>query len=723
MGVLVNSYRFASSAASETADLNFLTGADLSAMQAAGYEYLRDGTARLLDDTAFDADTPRIDPSRGYYSEGGRANLVTFASALGSLTAAGTDTVTANIASTPSGRDVIDRWQPAAGANRRISVITKQGWTYTISGYARLSAGTNALQLHHANSADGTSTSITATGTRQRFSVSVLGRTGGGSVDCGWRNNSGSPTYELDSLQVELGAFASAPVSTAGAVIQREPDTCVARRPAWPSISVLLRATSAPGVDTFPGSTEQVLWQADCGWNDDRVYLYRDSSRAVQAVLVVDDVVVVTLSLGTLADNTSAGFALALEAGRFAAVKTSGTVQSSDIAGVTLPAWTFERLGHDAGGNHWFGYIARCKWVVTPIATVDLSARAAAVLAGTEPSVAPSLGSAPAALFTASGRPQTWRAPFRGEPIWRSTVSGRTTHASSANYVSKFWNSQYVPSGQTMGNLIAFDREYTFSLYWIEQADDTYTITATNGNYGSGSIPWKSTWNVTGGTDRQFILASLLTGEIIEAWEVTINHGAKTIAASRCNRDNREDTESYRGAILDWRSSNARATPARGSGTSCLAGMILPEEIEGGAIKHPLSLALSGSVARNTFVHPAYKSDGTQTATDMIPEGTHFQLQLSGATIDSRAAAIPSPATAGQKEFIRLTARALADYGMIAIDFSGFSHVHAEPDTSAGTKWTDLGVKPEATSGSIRHPQDLLRYVITSSSEWRALAL
>jgi hypothetical protein len=64
---------------------------------------------------------------------------------------------------------------------------------------------------------------------------------------------------------------------------------------------------------------------------------------------------------------------------------------------------------------------------------------------------------------------------------------------------------------------------------------------------------------------------------------------------------------------------------AGASGLSLLGGQIHLEDLEHGVINHALEV-LMPDTANKTFVWPADRTDGTSSAADAIPEGTHLRL-------------------------------------------------------------------------------------------------
>jgi hypothetical protein len=90
-------------------------------------------------------------------------------------------------------------------------VTTVAGVTYTLSAKIRAVTGNTALHFYHNNSATGNSTAQVVTATLTTYSVSVLGRAGGGAVSFGIQdqNAAGHGQIEIEDWQVELASAAT----------------------------------------------------------------------------------------------------------------------------------------------------------------------------------------------------------------------------------------------------------------------------------------------------------------------------------------------------------------------------------------------------------------------------------------------------------------------------------------------------------------------------------
>lgn len=104
-----------------------------------------------------------------------------------------------------------------------------------------------------------------------------------------------------------------------------------------------------------------------------------------------------------------------------------------------------------------------------------------------------------------------------------------------------------------------------------------------------------------------------------------------------------------------------------GSSTPSIAYLIFPEEIEAGAIYHPLGCALNYPKIHKRVYPPAATSDGRNYDTWAIPEGARIQLDPS-LDLDSL----------GLSRTAKIIAKAMQDYGIVVAESGGTWHIYAE---------------------------------------------
>jgi hypothetical protein len=160
------------------------------------------------------------------------------------------------------------------------------------------------------------------------------------------------------------------------------------------------------------------------------------------------------------------------------------------------------------------------------------------------------------------------------------------------------------------------------------------------------------------GTDKEVIVWQPATGHLWELWRVLPEGGHWTAC--------------WGGEITNARTSDGIFTAPFGagaSGLSLLGGQIHLEDLEHGVINHALEV-LMPDTANKTFVWPADRTDGTSTAADAIPEGTHLRLNpnLKLSSLHLSAAALEI-ATAVQR------------YGVFVADTAGAVALSAQDPT------------------------------------------
>ena len=126
-----------------------------------------------------------------------------------------------------------------------------------------------------------------------------------------------------------------------------------------------------------------------------------------------------------------------------------------------------------------------------------------------------------------------------------------------------------------------------------------------------------------------------------------------------------------------------RAVGARGSGLPLFAGVIHPEELEGGRIDHALAIAVPGPSQR-AYVQPASVTNGLNV-TDSLPEGARIRLR-EGANLGR----LPRGANPRTREILIETLRT---FGAIVVDRSQTPTLYARRNADYGTRAADLGAE------------------------------
>jgi hypothetical protein len=143
---------------------------------------------------------------------------------------------------------------------------------------------------------------------------------------------------------------------------------------------------------------------------------------------------------------------------------------------------------------------------------------------------------------------------------------------------------------------------------------------------------------------------------------------------------------------------------ANAAGVPLLAGIVHPEEIKAGRIRHPLIFA-SPNVGKGR-VCPARYHDGDNPDPRALREGTLLQLDP---RIRVAALAIPS--------WQKTIARALQRYGMYLVDEGGTLSIGAENPINRGDLWAEVGLTGDSALFSPSFPWSSMR-VLEKRPRW-----
>jgi hypothetical protein len=123
---------------------------------------------------------------------------------------------------------------------------------------------------------------------------------------------------------------------------------------------------------TAASAADQVAVQFDDGGaGNNRVMIYRDSSRRLRFIVTAGGVEQVNLDLGTVADSTSFAVAVAWAAGNFAA-SLDGATSLTDAAGTVPTGLATLRLETAVSGAPWDGDLASVVYYADRVADAAL---------------------------------------------------------------------------------------------------------------------------------------------------------------------------------------------------------------------------------------------------------------------------------------------------------------------------------------------------------------
>jgi hypothetical protein len=279
--------------------------------------------------------------------------------------------------------------------------------------------------------------------------------------------------------------------------------------------------------------------------------------------------------------------------------------------------------------------------------------------------------------------------PFGPDAPWNVPVKNLPKHPQSDLYASRMYNN----APDKPGNFNMSFVDYTYPVYYADDATGNYTVNGGHSSINGKQMPWNPAWSAAGGSDAQVIVLDPATGREWNLWQVTVS--GSTIRVSNGSLV----PGSYFTKTDGWPSS-------RGVGIQYLAMLVRPEEIAKGEIKHALSVPITNP-SKTFYVAPATKLEhpGSEIS-NPIPEGMRFALNVTDAQIESWVATKP----AAYQKLARTVARALRDYGWFITDTSGAAHFQFEAQASADALWKAQGIDPASSTAA-----NLLDGLITQS--------
>lgn len=179
----------------------------------------------------------------------------------------------------------------------------------------------------------------------------------------------------------------------------------------------------------------------------------------------------------------------------------------------------------------------------------------------------------------------------------------------------------------------------------------------------------------------------------LRLWRASIDHAEGSLTAEGAGLLHYNND----GARLNPDGSRSLAVPFRGQGTgsglSILAGLIRPEEVRAGTIRHALRFAYSSPDFTSDFRPPAVKTDQPKDTTTRDPASAMdmgMRLQLDPA-VDCEERTVPGAPEGGREtQLLRMICRALQDYGMIAVDGTVDEGLVLMMEHSATARWPEI---------------------------------
>lgn len=321
-------------------------------------QYKGGGVPAWVDSTLFDAD---YENSQFYFRSAAYASE-TLMNTAANLTKSGETRVTAAPYIDPAGTDILTNGDFSSGTT---------GWAAFGTG-ASIANVSGELELTSGGSLNGFSQAVS----------SILGRAFRFRIT-GRRGTSANSVFVGSGVTSGLQKFGNGFTTTSNVTVDQivsggaNPHYVGARNSSgsgsgthyidnaslvelWPfqgwehnAIGVAIKAT-APAAAV----ADEVLWQADCDDERDRIRVVRQvSDDTVHVIFTSNNSLQADLNLGAVADGAQFEIALSAAQNNFAA-SLNGGLPVTDVSGV-CPGVTYMRVGRSFTGNNWTGTIQR----------------------------------------------------------------------------------------------------------------------------------------------------------------------------------------------------------------------------------------------------------------------------------------------------------------------------------------------------------------------------
>jgi hypothetical protein len=259
-----------------------------------------------------------------------------------------------------------------------------------------------------------------------------------------------------------------------------------------------------------------------------------------------------------------------------------------------------------------------------PLVSADVGATIRVVVAATNSAGSSSASSAQTAAVQAAPAPPPFslstmtgdRLYTAGSSPWNTPLGGvAAADASSSGMISAF--SQAVASG---GGLVISVKRWTVPAYMATSSSPRYNVQLTAPWRPANSmlnvpIPPESAPDPAG--DGHMAIFEPATGCQYDFWEAVKTSSGWSASWANSLKYNSTSTGVF-----------PKGLSARGSGFATTAGVIWPQELAQGEIRHALMFSYGATKAGGP-VSPATESDGRTSTSSAIPEGARLQLDPS----------------------------------------------------------------------------------------------
>ncbi len=264
-----------------------------------------------------------------------------------------------------------------------------------------------------------------------------------------------------------------------------------------------------------------------------------------------------------------------------------------------------------------------------------------------------------------------WNMPLTTVPVREHPYSSQimNTIMGTGSYTLRFHNT-YLPTMHVVNSGLDISKyyfdstseiyHYTHGLSWPDPDANSNTITDVKYAWDPRMYPEQT-------SDGHMIMVDVKNPQQYIAVEVSRFHGisgTETVECSTFNIWNLNDTGIAKIRPLGAPRDNWRFAGGRGAGVPIIAGLIRPEELLVGEIRHKLTFSCTKNRCGAPLYRPAFRNDGKLPDMNQYPaEGMLFQLDPLKTEADFDAW--------GLNAYGKIVARALQKYGAVDVDNGG----------------------------------------------------
>jgi hypothetical protein len=264
---------------------------------------------------------------------------------------------------------------------------------------------------------------------------------------------------------------------------------------------------------------------------------------------------------------------------------------------------------------------------------------------------------------------------FSPTSFWNEPVAADSpVDPSSASVVHAL--AQEVQAEQSAGHGPAINTtSWSVPIYTVSAAQPTVRVELVNSSSPAlqaswAAVPLPSDAQPAVGTDKHLVVWQPSTDRMWEFWRLEKVGEAWQASWGGAMDDVTESSgaygpEAWTGATSSW--------GASASSLSIAGGLITLEDLERGAIRHALAIALPNTRA-HVYASPALRTDGGSTESSSLPEGAHLRLDPA---LDLASLHLP--------RLTMMLAEAAQRYGVFVRDTSGNVSLYAQDPIPTGT--------------------------------------